>query len=310
MLTEVSKDYYRTYFTTDPSLYISEAFIGLVAHKADKIFRLMDDTDKSMGLILGLKDNMLISPFSAPFGGFHYSHEHISYDVVFNFIAALKDFLAQQGLKGITVTLPPDIYQLNMNAKLSNAFISLGFTLETPNITNHVNLLDFDGTWVKSSIGQNCRKAIRNQLSFHVADDEKSRQDVYDIIYMNRVQQNRKIYMTLDDILKVSEVIPVDFILIKGEEGERMGAGIFYRGNEKIVQAIFLGDLMDKRNLGVMDLLFMKVYERYKAMNFQYIDLGISSLDGTANAGLIRFKEIHNCVSTLRHTFSWSVDGF
>ncbi len=36
------------------------------------------------------------------------------------------------------------------------------------------------------------------------------------------------------------------------------------------------------------------------------IDLGKSSTDGVPNIGLVRFKEIHNCISSLRYTFSLS----
>lgn len=306
MLVEVSKDHYRKYFTTDSNPFVSDIFMNLVESKADKIVRLMTEDDTSMGLIAGIKNNVIKSPFSAPFGGFHYTHEYISYNVIYNFISCLKEYVAKNKFESISITLPPDLYQKSMNAKLINAFIKSGFEMETPNIMNWINLSDFNGKWVKSSCGQNCRKAVKNGLYFEVAKDEKTIKDAYEVIYNNRKEQGRKIYMTLEDILKVNEVIPVDFLAVKDQDGRCMGSGVFYRGHEKIVQGIFLGDTMEKRNLGVMDLLLLNIFELYKQMNFKYLDLGLSSLGGEPNSGLIRFKEIHNCSTSLRYTFSWS----
>ena len=309
MLVDISKKQYRGYFHTDHSPFISEAFIQLVENKTGEIFRLIEENDMSIGLILGSKDNVLCSPFSAPFGGFHYQHEHLPYDTVFNFLSNLKVFVTEQGFNRVNITLPPTIYQNNMNAKFVNAFIRMGFTMATPDIQNCVNLKNFDGTWIKGTVAQNCRKAIKNQLSCSIVTDKKSMQDAYEVILRNRVEQEREIHMTLDDLLKVNEIFPVDFFLVEDNMGCGIGAGIFYRGHDKIVQGVFLGDDMEKRSLGIIDFLVMNIYEHYKKMNFCYIDLGISSMCGDPNVGLIRFKEIHNCETSLRFTFWWSPDN-
>jgi hypothetical protein len=41
----------------------------------------------------------------------------------------------------------------------------------------------------------------------------------------------------------------------------------------------------------------------YKNLGFKYIDLGISSESGIPNEGLMRFKESHEAVSSLRFRF-------
>ncbi|WP_298653445.1 hypothetical protein [uncultured Proteiniphilum sp.] len=305
MLVEVSKEVYRKHFTNDPHLFITEPFIGLVENKCERVVRLMNDDESSMGLILGINKGFAKSPFSAPFGGFHYSHEHLFYNIVSDFLTEMKNYIEREGLKQVCITLPPDPYQTNMNAKLVNAFIRLGFTMATPDITNWADLKNFDGTWIKSMVGQNCRKAVKYGLTCSLVTDRKSMEDAYAVIFRNREEQGRKIHMTLDDILDVSRVMPVDFFLIRDSDGNGIAASVFYRGHQKIVTGIFLGDDMEKRNLGTMNYLYKNCYEHYKAMGFDYIDLGTSSLDGEPNTGLIRFKELHNCFTSLRYTFSW-----
>lgn len=306
MLVEVSKEVYRRRFPNDSNLFITEPFIGLVESRSERVVRLMKEDESSLGLILGIKEGIAKSPFSAPFGGFHYSHEHLSYQVVSDFLSDLKDYIVSEGLKKLCITLPPDLYQINMNAKLVNAFIRLGFTMATPDITNWADLQKFDGTWTKAVVGQNCRKAVKHGLTWSLVTDRKSMEDAYEVIFRNREEQGRKIYMTLDDLLEVNGIIPVDFFLIRDSNGTGIGAGVFYRGHERIVEGVFLGDDMEKRNLGTMNFLYKNCYEFYKELGFDYIDLGTSSLEGEANTGLIRFKELHNCFTSLRYTFSWA----
>lgn len=305
MLVDVSAQVYRKHFSSDPHMFISEKFIDLVEDKCDKVVRLMKEDECSMGLILGIKDGIARSPFSAPFGGFHYSYEYMFYHVVSDFLSDLKEYIAGEGLEQLWITLPPDLYQTSMNAKFVNAFVTHGFTMETPDITNWANLKHFDGKWTKNVVAQNCRKAIRHGLTCSIVTDRDSMEEAYKVIYRNRTEKGRKLKMSLDDILEVSRIIPVDFFIIRDSDGNCIGTGVFYRGHEKIVECIFLGDDMEHRSLGIMNLLYQNCYEYYKEMGFEYIDLGASSLEGEANDGLIRFKELHNSISSLRYTFSW-----
>lgn len=306
MLVEVSKEDYRKRFTNDPHMFVSEGFINKVGNKCERVIRLMKEDDFSMGLIAGIKDGVLMSPFSAPFGGFHYSHEHQFYYTITNFLTDLKEYIRKEGLKGFSITLPPDLYQSNMNAKLVNAFIKLGYHMVTPDINNWVDLKKFNGTWPKYVVEQNCRKALKHGLSWSVATDRESMEEGYNVILRNREEQGRKIHVSLENLLDMNSIVPVDFFLVRDNEGIAVGASVFYRGHEKIVQGIFMGDDVEKRKFGTMNLAYKYCFHHYKEMGFDYIDLGTSSFEGEPNIGLIRFKELHNCTTSLRYTFNWT----
>ena len=298
---------YKNYFPDDPNPFVSEGFINLTKHKVDRIVRLVNsDKDVCIGLVAGIKDNSLLAPFSAPFGGFHYKYEAIFYNQIYDFILGLKRYITDENIETIKITLSPNVYNPCINAKLVNAFVRLGFTMNTPDIISYMDLRHFDGEWCKSEVRQNCNRAIRNGLTFSHVIDEASIKDAFDIISGNRTGQKRHIYMSLNDLLEVNSVIPVDFFLVRNMRGDNIGSGVFYRGHKKIVQGIFVGDLLSSRNLGAMDFLFLNVFNYYKENGFDFIDLGKSSSDGEPNVGLIRFKEIHNCISTLGYSFSLS----
>lgn len=305
MLVEVTKKEYRRYFPVNYNPFISEAFISINRKKQDKVIRLIREGNYSIGLFAGLKDGVLSSPFSAPFGGFHYSHEHLVYDLVYEFIDLLKKYVVDAGLKRVTITLPPDIYQKSMNAKMVNAFIRLGFKMEVPDLNNCVNLNEFDGSWTKSVVAQNCRKAIKNGLQWSVAVAMNDMEDAYRVIYTNREGLGRKIYMSLEDVLEVQKIFPVDFFIIRERDGTCVGGAVLYRGHESIVQGVFMGSDLEKRNLGIIDYMYMQIYDYYKELGFDYIDLGTASSQGEPNIGLLRFKEIHNSETSLKYTFYW-----
>ena len=305
MLIDISEKDYLNYFPKDPNPFVSEGFINLTKHKVDKVVRLVDSgKDVCIGLVAGLKGSTLLAPFSAPFGGFHYKYEAIFYDRIYDFLLKLKEYISSENIDEIKITLSPNVYNPCINAKLVNAFIRLGYTMQAPDIISCIDLRHFEGEWVKSEVRQNCNKAIRNELSFNIAKEEESIKEAYKIISANRSGQNRHIYMSLKDILEVNKVIPVDFFLVKNMRGDNIGSGVFYRGHEKIIQGIFVGDQLSSRKLGTMDFLFLNVFNHYKEQGFDFIDLGKSSSEGEPNVGLIRFKEIHNCISTLGYTFT------
>lgn len=304
MLIDISSKEFKNYFPQDPNPFVSEEFINLTKHKIDRIVRLISsDKDVSIGLVAGIKGETLLAPFSAPFGGFHYKHETIFYDRIYDFLNQLKQYVLDQKLDSLNIALSPNIYNPTINAKLVNAFIRLGFTMQTPDIISCVDLRHFSGEWSKSEVRQNCNRAIRNGLSFSHVTDEDSIKEAYGIILANRKDQQRHIFMSLNDLLEVNEIFPVDFFLVRNIDGDGIGSGVFYRGHNKIVQGVFVGDLLSARRLTSVDLLYLNIFNFYKEKGFDFIDLGKSSSDGDPNIGLIRFKEIHNCISTLGYTF-------
>lgn len=94
MLIEVDQKAYRRRFSSDPNPFISNGFIELNKLKTERIVRLVSDSDrKEIGLVAGLNHGVLKSPFSAPFGGFHFRHENIYISEIDSFISSLKIFI-------------------------------------------------------------------------------------------------------------------------------------------------------------------------------------------------------------------------
>jgi hypothetical protein len=228
MLTEVDLATYSKFFTVNPHPFISEPFIELNKRKTERVVRLIDDGEKvGIGLIAGIKDGLLQSPFSAPFGGFHFRNEIMYISEIDNFLASLKEYILSHGLRGIEITLPPDIYHLSFNTKTINSFIRNGFQTMVPEITGWIDLQQFNGSFSQKNSREYYRQAVRNKLTFEVVADEKDKEAVYELIYENRAKFGRPIFMTLKDILDTVNLWPVDFIKVHTTDKTIIASAIF-----------------------------------------------------------------------------------
>lgn len=305
MLIEVNDKTYRRQFLNDPIPYISKPYIELVQGKVDRVVNLMEDNEKvCIGLVAGIKNDVLLSPFSAPFGGFHFRHNNIFISEIDHFINQLVDYASLQHIEKIKLSLPPDIYHHSFNTKMANALLRNGFSMDLPEITNWINLHQFKGEFSCRNARQNYNKSLQYNLSFHLTHDPDEKEEIYRVIYENRKKLGRPIYVTLDDLHSISKMWPVDFFQVSNPKGQAIAGAIFYRGHEKIVQGIFWGDSEHGRCFRAMDFCAFNLWKHYKALNYDIIDLGASSLCGEPSDGLIRFKEDHDCTSALRLCFN------
>jgi hypothetical protein len=306
MLIELDPKTFRHFFPADPHPFVSGPFITLNQKKADRIIHLAEDTRKpAMGLAAGIKKGLILSPFSAPFGGFHFKNENMYTGEIDGFLVQLKDYMVTEGLQGMELTLPPDLYHQTFNAKMVNALIRGGFQSELPDITGWIELDRFEGSFSHKNSREYYRQAVRNGLIFKTVTDRDEQNEVYELIRENRARFGRPIYMTFDDIIHTSELWTTDFFQVTSADHHMVASGIFYRSHPEIIHALFWGDNEAGRPLRAMDFLAFNIWSYYKDLGFKYIDLGISTESGIPNEGLLRFKESHNGTSSLKYKFNW-----
>lgn len=307
MLVELDAATFHKFFPVDPHPYISEPFVELNKAKADVIIRLADVSDKpSVGIIAGVKDGILRSPFSAPFGGFHFRKEILHIGELDDFLSTLKDYIISKNYKGIELILPPDIYHATFNAKTVNSLVRNEFQYHTPDLTSWIDLHNFNGAFTQKNSKEYYRQALRNDLLFEQVSDEKEERQIFEVIRENRARFGRPIYMTFEDILNTGKLWPVDFFKVESPENKIVASAIFYRCHPDICYAVFWGDTEEGRPLRAMDFLAFNLWSLYKEAGFRYLDFGTSTDSGIPNEGLLRFKESHEAITSLRYKFYWN----
>jgi len=306
MITSVDSKAYRHYFQNDPHPFISNDFIEMNNNKVDSVVRLIDDGNRKMiGLVAGVKSTTLFSPFSAPFGGFHFRSEIIVISEIDRFIDSLKEYMINQGFTGFEITLPPIIYHPTFTAKVINSLSRKGFTQLLPDITGWIDLDKFKYSFAQKNTREAYKKSMKNGLSFVRVTDLKEREVLYEVISKNRAKFNRPIHMSFQNIIDTSELWDVDFFKISTQDDNTVAAAIFYRSHKEIIHAAFWGDSDDGRELKAIDFLAHNMWSYYKDLGYRFIDVGISTEGGVPNEGLLRFKESHDSISSIRYKFIW-----
>jgi hypothetical protein len=262
-----------------------------------------------MGLVAGIRDGHIMSPFSAPYGGFHFKSENNIYPAALeSFLTELQQYVISESLLGMSITLPPDIYCQSSNAKLVNAFIRLGFTMAVPDITNWVDLQQFENVYTHPASRTYYNQAVKHGLAFELVNGEQESELIYNLIVDNRSRMGRPIHMTFRNIMETASLFTTDFFKVMNGSGDLVAGAIFYRAHKNIAFAVFWGDAVNGRPVRAMDFLVLNLWRFYKEKGFQFVDLGKSTESGIPNEGLLRFKETHECISSLKYTFSWSLE--
>jgi lysylphosphatidylglycerol synthetase-like protein (DUF2156 family) len=190
---------------------------------------------------------------------------------------------------------------MTFNAKVINSLIRHNFHYTFPEITNWVQLQNFNGIYSRKNSREYFRQAQRNKLIISITNNDRDKKEIYGLICENRAKFGRPVYMTLDDVLSTGNIWPVDFFKVESSDHQIVASAIFYRYHSEICYAVFWGDNEKGRPLRAMDFLIFNLFSYYKEAGFTYIDLGISTENGIPNEGLLRFKESHEAVSSLRY---------
>jgi hypothetical protein len=243
-----------------------------------------------LGIIGGIRDNIFLSPFSAPFGGFTFISPDIRLQHIEYAVKLLKNWATEKGLLSVIIVLPPSIYESSFIAKQINCLWRENFKIS--------NLEWFDESYPEK-IWYNARKNLRISLNagFQVkmctSIDEKRM--AYEIIRKNRESRGFPLRMSWEQVYDTIQVIPADFFLINYDNKIYLAAAIVFHVSETTVLVVYWGDLQGYSEMKPMNFLSNKVFEHYKATGKKFIDIGPSTENSLPNYGLCEFKEGIGC---------------
>ena len=109
-IQEVSALDYTNAIEHHPHIFNTAAFSEINRHKADAVRYLLfaDGRKTRFGMVLGERNGRLLSPFSAPFGGFS-ANKQQRLDIIEEAVKALAEYAKSVG-KPVYIVLPPAFY--------------------------------------------------------------------------------------------------------------------------------------------------------------------------------------------------------
>lgn len=304
LIKEVSAEEYKSCFICHPHIYNTTAFAVLNRHKVENIrYLLFEDTKTRFGMILGERDTALCSPFSAPFGGFS-SHKQQKLEYLDEAVMKLKEYGESQNKK-IIITLPPAFYDPMLVAHTVNV-LSRRAALRHMEINYHFDLCNMEryDEIIDRNARKNLRRAMKENFSFiHItADDPDGVKRAYDIIRRNREEHVYPLRMSINDVIKTTQLIPAEFFILS-HNGDDVAAAQVFQTAEDIHQVIYWGDIRQYSELRPMNRLAHDIFEYYHERGARILDIGPSTEGGVPNYGLCDFKEGIGCSASSKFSF-------
>ena len=308
---EIVEAGYREYSTiiAEPyHIFGSAAFNHINEDKAESVHYLLFKEGKyRLGMIGGIRNNIFISPFSAPFGGFSFIQEDVRISYIDEAIQLLNEWVKKKGVKEIKITLPPTIYHESFLSKQINSLYRNGFMIEKTDLNYAYCLQQFDQNYA-ASIWYNARKnlkiALANNFSFRLGETADEKQTAYNIIKQNREARGFPLRMTWEQVQLSVSVIPADFFLVSNRDLLPVAAAVVFHLKPGVVQVIYWGDLPEHAHLKTMNFLSFKIFEYYHKLKLDIIDIGPSTENSIPNYGLCEFKESIGCGISCKFSFT------
>ena len=296
-ILEVSREHYTGFFTKPSHNFNAAAFNALNSYKCEQVFYLVfKDSKVRLGIIFGVRNNNLNSPFSAPFGGFESVNDDIRLSQIDEALKALEDWAKLKTFGAIKIVPPPFFYHPNFGHKLDNclfradfdkANIELNYQFQTSKLNEEYE----NKIWYNAR--KNLKKALQSGLTFEKLPDENAK-TAYDVIAQNRKERGFPLRMTWQQVRETTAIIKADFFVVK-KEVENVAAALVFHVAEHIVQVIYWGDLPQFSEYKTMNFLSYCLFRYYKEHGIAMVDIGISTENSMPNYGLCEFKESIGC---------------
>lgn len=305
----VTLEAFDLYAENTLSVFHRASFVELNRSNVDELVRLIFTEGKyAVGLILGKKENVWQSPFSAPFGGFcRLNQLEPPVEVIDNMLECLTTFLNEQGGDECRLTLPPLNYDPTFLTKVQSSCLRHGFTVT-----------DWDLNFIKNTLDKNqitrsfSRSALRNlklaeplNWRFEQLEGEDGLLEAYEIILRNRVQKGYRLSMTAQQLIQTRTVVSMDAFRLSFEN-RAQAAAIVYRHRPTLVQVIYWGDVADNTApKGVMAYLANQLFLHYSETGVHTVDVGPAMLGNQPIYGLCDFKESIGCTIQPKCSMLW-----
>ncbi len=273
------------------------AFNALNLREGEELRRLDHEVEgRLVGSLVGVvRNGAFHSGHSAPFGGPDFVREA---ETAANVVATLESAVARldaDGIRTIRVTARPSHYS-GSEAAVQFALLGMGFAVRGCELNLHIDLTPFAGpddyvAALRSPARRALRHAMGEPFALTPALDEGEWERGYRLLALNRAAKGRTLALSLDYTRAARDALPGRVrMFVLEHDGAPCAAALVYRvlpGHELVV---YWGDAGHDLPRSPMNMLAHLVVERVLAEGARTLDLGISSIGGVPDQGLIQFK--------------------
>jgi hypothetical protein len=200
--------------------------------------------------------------------------------------------------KDFYIRLPPKHYYSNLYEINIDAIQRFNSKIIYVDVNQHLELLGNFESRLRRDRLRDLKKADTLKLNFRQIELSKA----YKIIEKNRLNKQIKLSISIDRMIRLSDLIPNSLNSFGIFENQRLiASSIVYTINSTIAYVFMWGHDPEASNGGVgMTVLCKGLFDSYKNHSFKTLCLGTSSLQGIIDIGLMSFKKGLGAVESSR----------
>jgi hypothetical protein len=259
----------------------------------------------------GLKENGTIfwSPIGASYGSI--VTKDISFELSLEIVDAFMEFCRDKGFKEVFLIPQPIIYSLNYSQNLEYALLYRKFDFELHYISHSIHLNH--GSDFLQYFDKTARKTLHkifreNTVTIRESEDYET---FHRILIENKARHNVQPTHTLEDMLKIKELMPdkVKLLLVYYNDIPIAGSWLFLT-NKKVVLCFYNMLLYEYEHVKPVYLIMYETVRWAYENGYEWVDIGVSQ-DTTAenpmtpSINLISFKERFDSRGILRSTYHY-----
>jgi hypothetical protein len=267
-----------------------------------------DGDGRLVGSLCGVVEGTTFgSGWKAPFAGPDFMRKA---ETVSNVGALVDHVLAElkaRGIRTVRIKCKPTFYS-GSEVYVVQALMHRGFRVESSELSYHFDLEHLhDGEAYRAALGSAARRALKHAagkpFSYEEVLDDATIATAYEVIRANRERKQRPLRLSLEYLRGLSATFPgrIRWFLLR-YDGTPVASALLYRLRPERELVEYWGD---QHNLerSPMNLLAFHVVERAIRERVTTVDLGLSSVNGVPDPGLIQFKQSVGCRPELRLDF-------
>lgn len=268
----------------------------------------LHETGRLIGTFVGIvEDGTFWSGFRAPFCGPDFGRQRETPKNVAALVAETLGVLRDNGVSKVKVKARPASYSSN-EAYVQHALLQCGLGVVTSELSFGINLSRcFDAQDYVGTLKREARRAIRyaeaEPFEYREAQTEAEWATAYELVRLNRAAKGNPLGLSLDYVLGLRD----DF-------GDRIRFFVLFHSNTPVASALLYRLLPDvelveywgdhhELDRSPMNRLAYEVCARGIDEGVRLIDLGLSSVNGRPDEGLIQFKQSIGASAELRLDF-------
>ena len=151
------------------------------------------------------------------------------------------------------------------------------------------------------------RKCLKAGFVFEQISDVNKLESVYEFLAECRDQQGLKINISKDLFMESFLRLPEQYkaFAIFTSDRQMIAATVTLKVTEEIIYNYLPGSLKEFNDYSPMAFLLIELIKIFNENGFNYLDLGISSINGKPQEGLAVFKDRMGAIRSEKLTFSY-----